>query len=148
CLSRLAARLRVRMPVKLVESALVEVPTVIGWLKPMILLPAAALAGLDPRQLEALLAHELAHVRRHDYLVNLLQTAIETLLFYPPAVWWLSRRIREERELCCDDLAITVCGDGMVYARALATMEELRSAPALTLAADGGSLLARIRRIA
>ena len=147
CLSRLVARLRVRMPVKLVESALVEVPTVIGWLKPMILLPAAALVGLDPRELEALLAHELAHIRRHDYLINLLQTAIETLLFYHPAVWWLSRRIREERELCCDDLAVTVCGDGMVYARALATMEELRSIPALTLAADGGSLLARIRRI-
>lgn len=148
CLSRLAARLRIRMPVKLVESALVEVPTVIGWLKPMILLPAAALAGLDARQLEALLAHELAHIRRHDYLVNLLQTAIETLLFYHPAVWWLSRRIREERELCCDDVAVTACGDGMVYARALATMEALRSAPALTLAANGGPLLARIRRIA
>ena len=80
--------------------------------------------------------------------MNLLQTAIETLLFYHPAVWWLSGRIREERELCCDDLAVAACGDGMVYARALATMEELRSAPALTLAAGGRSLLARIRRIA
>lgn len=146
-LSRLAARLRVRTPIALVESALVEVPTVIGWLKPMILLPAAALAGMDPRQLEALLAHELAHIRRHDYLVNLVQTVIETLLFYHPAVWWLSRRIRQEREHCCDDLAVAACGDTLIYARALATMEELRSSPLLTLAANDGSLLGRIQRI-
>ena len=86
-------------------------PTVIGWLKPVVLLPASALAGLAPQQLEAILAHELAHIRRHDYLVNLLQTLVETLLFYHPAVWWLSRRIRIERENCCDDLAVSLCGD-------------------------------------
>ena len=150
----LAARLGVTRTVRLVESALVDVPTVIGWLKPMILVPASALTGLTPRELEAILAHELAHVRRHDYLVNLMQTVIETLLFYHPAVWWLSGRIREEREHCCDDLAVEACGSRLAFAQALATMEELRSRDncnrpaALALAADGGSLLARIRRLA
>ncbi len=150
----LAARLRVTRTVRLVESALVDVPTVIGWLRPMILVPASALTGLTPRELEAILAHELAHVRRHDYLVNLMQTVIETLLFYHPAVWWLSGRIREEREHCCDDLAVEACGSRLAFAQALTTMEELRSRDirhrpaALALAADGGSLLARIRRLA
>ena len=77
----------------------------------------SALAGLPPHQLEAILAHELAHIRRHDYLVNLLQTLVETLLFYHPAVWWLSRRIRAERENCCDDLAVSLCGDPYTYAQ-------------------------------
>ena len=119
-----AAHLRGR--VRLLESTLVDVPTVIGWIKPVILLPASALSGLKPHQLEAILAHELAHIRRHDYLVNLLQTLVETLLFYHPAVWWLSRRIRAERENCCDDLAVSLCGDPYTYAQALADLEELR----------------------
>jgi type II secretory pathway component GspD/PulD (secretin) len=127
----------------------VEVPTVIGWLRPVILLPAGCLLGLSAAQLEAILAHELAHIRRHDYLVNLLQNVVETLLFYHPAVWWVSRRIREERENCCDDLAVEICGDRVTYARALATLEELRHAPGqLALAAAGAPLLQRIRRLA
>jgi bla regulator protein blaR1 len=147
-LLRLCDRLRLRFPVKLLESSLVDVPTMIGWLRPAILWPPALLVGLSVEQFEALLAHELAHVRRHDYLANLIQTAIETLLFYHPAVWWLSRRIRHERECCCDDLAVAACGNRLSYARALATLEELRpSARQLVLAADGGRLLARIRRI-
>ncbi|MDB6018358.1 MAG: TonB domain/peptidase domain protein [Pedosphaera sp.] len=145
----LAERLRVSRPVRLLQSALVEVPTVIGWLRPVILLPASCLVGLSPTQLESILAHELAHIRRHDYLVNLLQSAVETLLFYHPAVWWVSRRIRHERENCCDDLAVRVCGDRAVYARALATLEELRATPPqLALAANGAPLLDRIRRLA
>src|SRR5436190_1453902 len=104
-LTRVASRLRVTYPVQLVESALVEVPTVIGWLRPIVLLPAGALTGLVPLQIEALLAHELAHIRRHDYLVNLLQSGIETLLFYHPAVWWVSGIMRQAREHCCDDVA-------------------------------------------
>jgi hypothetical protein len=123
-LVRLQDRLRVSRQVQLVESALVEVPAVIGWLRPVILLPATAMTGLTTEQLEALLAHELAHVRRQDYLVNLLQTIVETLLFYHPAVWWLSHRIRIEREHCCDDLAASVCGDRVSYAKALVAMEE------------------------
>ena len=133
---------------RLLESALVDVPTVIGWMKPVILLPASALAGLSPAQLEAILAHELAHIRRHDYLVNLLQTLVETLLFYHPAVWWLSRRIRIERENCCDDLAVSLCGDPVAYAQALADLEELRGRGGqLVMAANGGSLVHRVRRL-
>ena len=145
---RLARRLHISRPVRLLESALVDVPTVIGWMKPVVLLPASALAGLTPTQLEAILAHELAHVRRHDYLVNLLQTLVETLLFYHPAVWWLSRRIRAERENCCDDLAVSLCGDPYTYAKALADLEDLRGAGGrLVMAATGGSLLQRVRRL-
>jgi beta-lactamase regulating signal transducer with metallopeptidase domain/peptidoglycan/xylan/chitin deacetylase (PgdA/CDA1 family) len=148
--SRLSRRLRVSGPVRLCESVLVEVPTVIGWLRPVILMPLSIWAGLSAEQVEALLAHELAHIRRHDYLVNLLQTAIETLLFYHPAVWWISRQVRTEREHCCDDLAVKTCGDVLVYARALTTLEELRrhrDTSQLALAASGGSLLQRIRRL-
>ena len=94
----LARRLRVSRAVRVLESTLVEVPTVVGWLRPVILLPASVLSGLPSEQIEALLAHELAHIRRHDYLVNALQTVVETLLFYHPAVWWVSHRIRVERE--------------------------------------------------
>src|SRR5205823_6807755 len=129
------------------ESALVEVPTLVGWLWPVILLPASAISGLAPAELEAILVHELAHVRRHDYLINLLQTGVETILFYHPAIWWLSRRVRQEREHCCDDIAVSLCGDPIAYARALSTMEELRASPRWAIAAHGGSLIVRIRRI-
>jgi beta-lactamase regulating signal transducer with metallopeptidase domain len=148
-LNDLKWRLNISRPVQLFKSALVEVPTVVGWLRPVILLPASSLTGLTPSQLEAILAHELAHVVRHDYLVNVFQNVVETLMFYHPAVWWISRCIREEREHCCDDLAVQLCGDRVVYASALATMEELRwQVPQLALAATGGSLLNRIRRLA
>jgi beta-lactamase regulating signal transducer with metallopeptidase domain len=134
--------------VRLYRSALVEVPTVIGWLRPVILLPASAATGLSAQQLELILAHELAHIRRHDYLVNLLQTVVETLLFYHPAVWWASHRMRVEREHCCDDLAVKACGNALTYARALAELEERRTAlPTLAMAASGGSLLARVTRL-
>jgi len=147
-LARLVGALRISAPVRLYESALVQVPTVIGWLRPVILLPASALTGLSPTQLELILAHELAHIRRGDYLVNLLQTAAETLLFYHPAVWWVSHRMRVEREHCCDDLAVAAGGNATHYARALAELEGLCSdAPALAMAATGGSLFERIARL-
>ncbi len=147
-LTRLSRQLGVRRRVRLLESALAKVPTAIGWLRPVILLPTSALAGLTPEQLEAILAHELAHIRRYDYLVNLCQTVIETLLFYHPAVWWVSHRIRQERENCCDDLAVAACGNRIVYARALTELEGLRGVPArAAVAASGGSLLQRIRRV-
>jgi beta-lactamase regulating signal transducer with metallopeptidase domain len=146
--AELARRLGINRSLRLLQSALVEVPAVIGWLRPVILIPAGCLSGLTPQQLESILAHELAHVRRHDYLVNALQSVVETLLFYHPAVWWVSRRIREERENCCDDLAVKICGDRVAYARALATLEESRLAPAqCALAAAGPPLLQRIRRL-
>ena len=149
-IARLSSRLRLSRPVRLCESALVEVPTVIGWLRPVILVPVSIWTGLGAQQTEALLAHELAHIRRHDYLVNLLQVAVETLLFYHPAVWWVSRRIRVEREHCCDDLAVAACGDVLGYARALTMLEQLRgrgSEQFAMAATGGGSLLKRIRRL-
>jgi hypothetical protein len=136
----LIRRLQVARPVRLYLSTIAEVPIVIGWLRPYILLPVSAVTGLGESQLGAILAHELAHIRRHDYLANLLQNAVETLLFYHPAVWWVSRWIRQEREHCCDDLAVEICGDVMVYAGALAQLEELRggvSEPALAAAGGG-----------
>ena len=120
----------------------------VGWLRPAILLPIAAIATLTPAQVEAILAHELAHIRRHDYAVNLLQTIAETLLFYHPAVWWLSKRVRAEREHCCDEIAVEICGDAVAYAKALAELESWRTAsPAMAVAATGGSLVDRVRRI-
>jgi uncharacterized protein (TIGR03435 family) len=146
--SRLKRSLRVSAPVRLGTSAMVRVPTVIGWLRPYIILPVTALTGLSEPQLAAILAHELAHIRRHDYLLNLLQTVIETVLFYHPAVWWVGRQMRLEREHCCDDLAVAACGSAFEYASALAEMEQLRDrVPTPALAANGGELLGRIRRV-
>lgn len=151
---RLARQLHIVRRIASFESTLVDVPTVVGWLKPVVLMPVSAIGGLAPQQLEAILAHELAHIRRHDYAVNLLQTLVETLLFYHPAVWWVSRRIRAERENCCDDLAVALCGDPVAYASALADLESLRSSvppfrrlERTALAATGGSLLQRVRRL-
>jgi beta-lactamase regulating signal transducer with metallopeptidase domain len=145
--ARLSEALGLRRAVLLLESAAVEVPSVLGSLRPVILLPASTLTGLTPDQIEMVLAHELAHIRRHDFAINLLQAFVETLMFYHPAVWWMSNRVRIERENCCDDLAVSLCGNPLQYARTLTRLEELRSVP-LALAANGGSLLDRIRRIA
>lgn len=148
CFAALATALKISRPVRLLVSSALTVPAVIGWLKPVVLVPAGIFTGLSAAQLEAILAHELAHIRRHDYLVNLLQTLVETLFFFHPAAWWISRRMRDERENCCDDLAAETCGSAVGYARALTALEELRgTTPALAPAASGGSLLARIRRL-
>jgi uncharacterized protein (TIGR03435 family) len=145
---RIAATLGVSARFRVVDSTLVDTPTVIGWVKPVILLPVAAFAGLSPAQIEAILAHELAHIRRHDFLVNLLQTFAETILFYHPAVWWLSSRIRTEREHCCDVIALSVGGDAVSYAEALVELESWRTVHSrLAVAATGGTLLARVRRL-
>jgi beta-lactamase regulating signal transducer with metallopeptidase domain len=147
-LVRMRERTRVSRPVRLLESVNIEVPTVVGLWRPLILVPTCTLTGLPVSQLEAVLAHELAHIRRHDYLVNLLQALVETVLFYHPAVWWLSSRIREEREHCADDVAVESCGDALLYSRALATLEQLRTRiPAPAVAANGGALLQRIQRL-
>jgi len=146
-LARLRRELGVSRPVRLAASALAEVPSVVGWLRPVVVVPVSVFAGLSTWQVEAILAHELAHIRRHDYLVNLLQSAVETLLFYHPATWWVSKQVREERERCCDDVAVALCGDAAGYVRALAELEAMRAAPALALSATGGSLLGRARRL-
>jgi TonB family protein len=144
----MACRFRMTRRVRLFVSSIVDVPAVIGCLRPAILVPASALSGLTPAHLEAILLHELAHVRRGDYLVNVLQCVVEVLLFYHPAVWWVSSQIRREREHCCDDVAAALCADRMTYARALISLEELRGpVPRLAPGAAGGDLLARIRRL-
>ena len=145
---RLRTRLGVQRAVALLHSTKVQVPTVIGWLRPVVLLPVSCLTGLSPEQIEAVLCHELAHVRRHDYLVSVVQSVIETVLFYHPAVWWVSKQVRRERECCCDELAVAVGGDVLAYARALSFLEENRAAfPEFVLGANGGVLKMRIKRI-
>jgi beta-lactamase regulating signal transducer with metallopeptidase domain len=129
------------------ECFRLEAPAVLGWVRPVVLLPAKALTGLSEDQIEAVIAHELAHIRRLDCFVNLFQIAAETLLFYHPAVWWASQRIRAERENCCDDEALAVCGDVLNYARALALMEEWRAAPSLLMAANRSPLAQRVVRL-
>lgn len=143
----LARRMQVHRSIRLVESARAAIPAVVGWIRPVILLPIGLMSEMSAAQVGSILAHEIGHIRRNDYLANLLQIAIETLLFYHPAVWWISRQIRQEREHCCDDLAVAACGDRIIYARALAQLEENRPQSAVALAAAGGNLLKRIRRI-
>ena len=147
-LERVSQRLGLRRAAQILQSTLVQVPVVVGYFRPVILVPMSVISGLPASQLEAILAHELAHIRRHDYLVNLLQTLVETVFFYHPAVWWLSRQIRNERENCCDDVAVAVLGSGVDYGRALLAVAELhRPSTALALGVRGGSLLGRVRRI-
>ncbi len=146
---RAASRLGLSQVPPILQSVHIDVPMVLGWLKPVVLMPASVVTGLPPRLLECLLAHELEHVRRLDNLVNMFQILAETLFFYHPAVWWVSKRIRIEREHCCDDAAAAIAGGPLDVIRALATLEQTRHPhPAPALAADGGMLLERIRRLA
>jgi N-acetylmuramoyl-L-alanine amidase len=146
-LDALASRLGIRRRVRLLASTLVDAPTALGWLRPVILLPASAVTGLTPAQLELILAHELAHIRRLDYLVNILQGVTEAVLFYHPLTWWLSPLLRSEREHACDDLALSATGSApLALAEALARLETSRPAPAPALAATG-NLSRRVRRL-
>ena len=146
CLA-LQRRIGLERAIHYCHCAWLDAPAVIGWFRPIVLLPITALTGLSEAQLQAVIAHELAHIKRFDAFVNAFQVAVETLLFYHPAVWWLNKRIRMERENCCDDTAITLCGNALEYARALTLMEEWRGAPALAMAANRGPLSARITRL-
>lgn len=147
-------RVGIQKSVRLLESAKVKAPMVIGHFKPIILFPIGALSGLNPSQVEAILAHELAHIHRNDYLVNILQSLAEIVLFYHPAAWWLSHKMEAAREHCCDDLAINLCGDRLVYAKALTEIESIRlqeQTPylAAAFAGKGGeaNLMERIQRL-
>ncbi len=147
-LERIAAQVGANQPVRLLVSSLVDVPIVVGWLRPAILVPIEFFTGLPFEHITALLAHEMAHIRQHDYLASILQSLAESVLFYHPAVWWISEQIRAERELCCDDLAVEATGDVLGYARALAELESQQSARVTpALAANGGSLVNRVRRL-
>lgn len=146
CLA-LQRRMGLDRVIRYCECSRMNAPAVLGWFRPVVLLPVRALSGLTEEQIEAVIAHELAHIRRLDCFVNLFQIAVETLLFYHPAVWWVSQRIRTERENCCDDEAIAVCGDRLSYARALTLMEEWRTAPPMMMAANRGPLAERVLRL-
>jgi len=147
-LSRMAQRFGLGRDVRLRVVDSLASPITAGWWRPVVLVPAALVAGMPPHLLEALLAHELGHVRRHDYLVNLVQNVIETLLFYHPAVWWISHRIRIEREQIADDYAARQLGEPRRLALALSELERLQfSGHHLAQAANGGDLMARIRRL-
>jgi len=146
CLA-LERRLGITRVIKYFESRNLQTPAAVGWFRPVIFLPLSAITGLSPGQLDAVITHELAHIKRLDSFVNLFQIAVETLLFYHPAVWWLSKRIRAERENCCDDVALSVCADPAAYARALASMAEWQIAPALAMAVNRSPLAARVARI-
>lgn len=135
--------------IRVLVSTRIDTPILIGWLKPVVLLPTAVALGFPRQQVELILAHELGHLRRYDHLVNLAQALIETLLFYHPVVHWISREVRNERELCCDALVLRLTtGEPREYARTLAALEELRQPSAqLALGASGGVLVERVRRI-
>ncbi|MFI5105604.1 MAG: M56 family metallopeptidase, partial [Terriglobales bacterium] len=143
----LQRRMGLERVIRYCECHRLDAPAVLGWFRPVVLLPVRALTGLNEEQIEAVIAHELAHIRRFDCFVNLFQIATETLLFYHPAVWWVSQRVRAEREHCCDDEAIAICGDAVNYARALTLMEEWRTAPALMMAANRSPLGERVVRL-
>lgn len=148
--TRLARKTGVKRAVRVLESALLQTPVVVGWLKPVILLPVGMVNRLNPEQTEAILAHELAHICRHDYLLNLLQSFMEALFYFNPAVWHISALVRAEREHSCDDTAVRVCGNSLAYAKALVQLQEMsRPAPALAMALHNGkgALLHRIQRI-
>jgi beta-lactamase regulating signal transducer with metallopeptidase domain len=143
----LTARMSIAAAVEVRASGRAAVPMVLGWRRPLILLPAGATRQLRDRQLRGVLAHELAHVGRGDYLANLLQLAADTLLVHHPAARWVSRRIRTEREYCCDDAAVRAGADVAEYARALAALEDARAGCRLAVAAGSGTLLDRLQRL-
>ncbi len=150
--NRLAAEMRIRRTVELLESALAEVPVVIGHFRPVVLVPLGFLTGLAPDQVEMILLHEFAHISRWDYLANLCQRVVEGLLFYHPAVWWISRVVRRERENCCDDRVVQLRPDTSMYVQALTTLEQSRveqrwPGREAALAATGGDLMRRVKRL-
>ena len=146
-LEELRAALRIRRPVLVRLSDRAPGPCTARLLRPIVWLPLSLVTRTPADQLEALLAHELAHIARRDWLWNGVQCVIESLLFFHPAVWWLGRRIRQEREHACDDLAVAACGDPVALAEALAGLEQARQPLRLALAAQGGSLLQRVSRL-
>jgi len=147
-LDRSAERLKLRRAVRIGFSADVDSPVLVGWRRPKIVLPQSLSGALTEVELQAVIDHELAHVARADYPVNLAQTVIERLLFFHPALRWLSREVRVAREYCCDDLAATASrGGALAYARALLRLEEIRIPPAVALGVTGGDLFARVQRL-
>jgi beta-lactamase regulating signal transducer with metallopeptidase domain len=137
--------------IQIMESGIAKVPMVIGHLKPLILVPLGMLASLPQAELEAILIHELAHIRRKDYLVNILQSLLEIIFFFNPAVLWTSSLIKREREHCCDDIAIATASSKVIYIKALVACQEyMHEQPAYAMALNGEKkhLLSRVKRLA
>lgn len=149
-LAGLMQKMGIKQSVKLLESSRVTIPLVIGSFKPIILLPLGTINRLSVEEVEAILAHELSHIWRQDYLLNIIQSIIEVLFYFNPAVWWISALIRVERENCCDDLAVKACGNSLVYAKSLLQLQEDHikgEVLAMALFRNKTQLLNRIRRI-
>lgn len=143
----LQERMGLKRHIRYGQSSSLDSPVVLGWFRPIVIVTTQAMTGLTPQQLQAIIAHELAHIRRYDAFVNLFQVVAEMLLFYHPAVWWVSRRIRVEREVCCDHEALAACGEPVSYARALTMMEEWRASPSMLMAANRSPLAERVLRL-
>lgn len=147
-LRELQLMLRISKPVQLIESNIIKVPMAVGWLKPVILVPAGLFIHLSEEQLEAILLHELAHIKRRDYLVNWLQSLAVTIFFFNPPVIWISSLIREERENCCDDIAIAITKSKSKFINALVSFGEYNiGAYAMPFSGKKNQLLNRVQRI-
>jgi beta-lactamase regulating signal transducer with metallopeptidase domain len=133
--------------IKILKSPSIDTPVVIGFLKPVLIVPVSFFSGIDSTYIEAILLHELAHIKRFDYLVNIIQLVVETIGFFHPAVWWISNRIRRERENCCDDFAVDILCDKLIYVKSLVQLEEKRLNSSLVTAANGSSLSFRVSRL-
>ena len=150
---QLAEQVKLKCTPQILISLKNDVPMVIGWIKPVVLIPVTMLSGLTPAQLDMLILHELAHIRRHDYLVNFIQTLVEIFLFFHPGVRWVSKQMRNEREYCSDDIAVQHCGNPVAYAHTLADTASIcnshrnHSIPAMAMAASGGDLKQRVIRL-
>lgn len=148
---KLLYRFNINKDIKFLQSFALKVPLTLGYLKPVVLMPASLLTGLPADQIENIIAHEIAHIKRHDYLFNILQSVIEILFFYHPAVWWISSVIRTEREHSCDDLAVEVTGDSLSFAKALTNVQEYMQQPensyAMAFSGNKNKLFNRIERI-
>ena len=149
----LCGRLKINQKVKLLQSYSIETPVVIGWLKPVILVPASVFLQISPKELETIITHELIHIRRFDAFVNFAQSIVEVLFFYHPCAWWISKVIRREREFAADEAVIETFGTSpLIYANALANLEAVRlranrKLTPLATAANGGNLMQRISKI-
>ena len=147
---KIHAKFPMKKTVRFVESGLAKTPMVIGYLKPIILFPLGTVNQLTQQEVEAVLAHELAHIYRNDYLLNIIQSFIEIIFYYHPAVWWISANIRTERENCCDDIAVKICGSSITYVKALVILDEIQPTPNLAMLFSSDSknqLLNRVKRI-
>lgn len=150
-LQNLKAQAGIKKSISLVESSLANTVMVIGHLKPVILFPMGLINKLDPKDVEGILSHELAHIRRNDFLINILQSILEIIYYFNPAVWYISNKVREEREISCDEFAVSMCGDSLQYARSLVLLGDIQqSRTPLSLSAIGSNkfqLLHRVQRM-